>query len=62
VQDDRNGGLVTMTPVSPDTFTMRPPPAFNIIGMTRWQMRIWAKKLIAMPYCNSSSVTSRNGL
>ena len=37
-------------------------PFFSIIGMMRWQMRNWAKKLMAMPYCSSSSVTSRNGL
>ena len=62
VQEDRNGGLVTMMPVSPETLTMRPPPRCIIIGTMRWQMRNWEKKLIAIPYWSSSSVTSRNGL
>ena len=38
-----------MIPVSPLTLRMRPPPCAIIIGTTRWQMRNWAKKLIAMP-------------
>jgi hypothetical protein len=62
VQDDRNGGMVTMMPVSPDTLTMLPPFCSIMTGMMRWQIRNCAKKLIAMPYWSSSSVTSRNGL
>src|SRR5215469_12266015 len=40
VQDDRNGGLVTMMPVSPDTFTMRTPERF-----AKWERELAKRQL-----------------